>query len=81
MVPQQKKNHKAPLSFLEAFLQGEGLSSLMAFIDQWLDILLEQIKDYALFSYVKVLIDELLVLLEKLLKKVDPVLAFSLFKR
>lgn len=81
VVTNEGKDVLEASNLIDAFIKKLGLEPVLSFLDVILQTLLEQVNNYAVFMLVKEFIDELVNMLESLAKKVDPVLAFSIFKR
>ncbi|MCP4914740.1 MAG: hypothetical protein GY909_16605 [Oligoflexia bacterium] len=65
----------------DALIKKLGLEPVLEVFQQILEMLLSQVQSYAAFEMAKQFVDEFVDQLEKVLKMVDPVLAFSLLKR
>lgn len=65
----------------DALVKKLGLEPVLEIFQQILEMLLSQVQTYAAFEMAKQFVDEFVDQLEKVLKMVDPVLAFSLLKR
>tara|TARA_R110000868_G_scaffold159516_16_gene388439 strand:- start:886 stop:1158 length:273 start_codon:yes stop_codon:yes gene_type:complete len=64
----------------DALFKRLGVEPLIAQLEMLIQALLGMVTSYAVFAVVKEWLDQLVEMLESLVKKVDPVLAFSLFK-
>tara|TARA_R110000868_G_scaffold61524_4_gene186990 strand:- start:3082 stop:3354 length:273 start_codon:yes stop_codon:yes gene_type:complete len=63
----------------DALFKRLGIEPLIAQLEGLMQALLAMVTSYAVFSVVKEWLDQFVALLESIIKKVDPVLAFSLF--
>ena len=63
----------------DAFFKKLGLEPVLSQIEVILKTLLGMVGSYAVFTVVKEWLDQFVEALESLIKKIDPVLAFSLF--
>ena len=68
-------------NLFDAIVKKLGLGPVILILEGILQEMLQQVSSYAFFMVVKAYIDELVELLEKLIKKFDPILAFSIYKR
>ncbi|MBK25304.1 MAG: hypothetical protein CME70_15020 [Halobacteriovorax sp.] len=68
-------------NFFDALVKKLGLEPVLSILEGILQELLQQVSSFAIFLVVKAYIDQLVDTLEKLIKKFDPVLAFSIYKR
>ncbi len=68
-------------NFIDALVKKLGLAPVISILEGILQEMLQQVSSFALFMVVKAYIDQLVDALEKLIKKFDPVLAFSIYKR
>lgn len=68
-------------NFLDAIVKKLGLEPVISILEGILQEMLQQVSSYAFFMVLKAYIDQLVETLEKLIKKFDPVLAFSIYKR
>lgn len=68
-------------SIFDALVKKLGLEPVLLILDGVLQELLGQVNSYSAFQVFKNFIDQLVEALEKVVKMVDPVLAFSLYKR
>ncbi|MDC1174952.1 hypothetical protein OAT67_06140 [Bacteriovoracaceae bacterium] len=68
-------------NMLDALIKRLGLEPAIEIFEQILEFLLSQVKSYAAFEQAKKYVDDLVDLLEKILKMIDPVLAFSVISR
>ncbi len=89
------KKHKNPLyvvtndgkdvleasGLLDALIKRLGIEPVLRQIESLLQTMLSLISSYAAFMVVKEWLDQFVEKLEALLKKIDPVLAFSLFQK
>ena len=66
---------------MDALIKKLGLEPVIEFLEGILDLVLAQVQSYAAFEVAKQFLDEFVDLLEKILKVIDPVLAFSVIKR
>ena len=67
--------------FMDAIVKKLGLEPLMAQLETLIQAMLAMVSSYAVFSVIKEWLDELVEILETVVKKVDPVLAFSMFQK
>ncbi len=95
MVRNKKANAKNPLfvvtnngqdveeaeSLFDALIKKMGLEPILEFMNTIIQIIMEQVGGMVALELIRGFIDELVDALEKLLKLVDPVLAFSIIKR
>lgn len=81
VVTNQGQDVEMAEGFFDAFIKKFNLEPVMNFLDILWEILLSQVSNFAMFQVVKSLVDEVVEFLEKTVKKVDPVLAFSIFQR
>ncbi len=65
----------------DAFVKKLGLDPVIEFIEVIIQALMEQVGGLAALELIRGFLDEVIDALEKVLKVVDPVLAFSLIKR
>ncbi|PIP88894.1 MAG: hypothetical protein COW01_14865 [Bdellovibrionales bacterium CG12_big_fil_rev_8_21_14_0_65_38_15] len=63
----------------DAMLKKLGLEPMLEQLDMLLKMVLGMVSSYAVFSVVKEWLDQFVAAMEGLIKKIDPVLAFSLF--
>ncbi len=68
-------------NLMDALMKRFGLIPWIETFNQLLELLAGQVQSYAVFTVVKEFIDQIVEAFERLLKKIDPVLAFSVFKR
>jgi hypothetical protein len=81
VVTNKGKDVEEATGVLNALLKRLGLEDAVAIIGQLIKSMLEQVQSYAFFVEAKRILDQLVALLENILKMVDPVLAFSVLKR
>lgn len=68
-------------SLFDALVKQLGLTPVISILEGILQELLSSVTSYSGFMVLKGFIDELVLMLEKLIKRLDPILAFSLYKR
>lgn len=68
-------------NMFDAWVKKMGLQPLVDLINEMIQFLLSQVTNYAFFMVFKDFVDDLVEKLEALTKAIDPVLAFSIFKR
>ena len=68
-------------SWLDAVVKKFNLEPIVSFLNIILEMLLAQVSSFAMFQVLQTFLDELVETLDQVVKKVDPVLAFSIFKR
>lgn len=68
-------------SFFDALIKKFGLAPLVEFMNTVIQMIMEQVGGMVALELIRGFLDEMVDALEKLLKLVDPVLAFSVFKR
>ena len=68
-------------NLFDALVKKLGLAPVISILEGILQELLNGVTSYSGFMVFKGFIDELVLMLEKLIKKLDPILAFSLYKR
>lgn len=68
-------------NLFDALVKKLGIEPVISILEGLLQEILQQVSNYAVFMATKAFIDQLVENLEKLIKKLDPVLAFSLYKR
>lgn len=68
-------------SLLDAFVKKLGLEPLIEFMNTVVQMIMEQVGGMVALELIRGFLDELIDALEKILKLVDPVLAFSVIKR
>lgn len=68
-------------SFIDALVKKFGLGPFIEFMNTIIQMIMEQVGGMVALELVRGLMDEFIDALERLLKLVDPVLAFSLIKR
>jgi len=66
---------------IDAVAKKLGLEPLLQQLESLVQAMLAMVSSYAVFSVIKEWLDELVELLEKIVKRVDPVLAFSVFQK
>ncbi len=95
MVRRAKSDKKNPLfvvtnngqdveeaqSFLDALLKKFGLEPFFEFINTVIQMIMEQVGGMVALELARGFLDEMIDILERILKLVDPVLAFSIIKR
>lgn len=88
------KKHKNPLyvvtndgkdvleasNLFDALVKRLGLEPVIKQLEALLQMMLSMASSYAFFVAIKEWLDQLVARLEELVKKIDPVLAFSFFK-
>lgn len=67
--------------FVEAFIKKLGLQPFIEFVNTILEVLMEQVGGMVALELARGFLDEVIDILEKILKFIDPVLAFSVIKR
>lgn len=67
--------------FLDAMVKKLGLEPVMEFLQMIFNILMEQVGGLVALELFRGIFDEVVDNLEKILKIIDPVLAFSVIKR
>jgi hypothetical protein len=68
-------------NIFDALVKRLGLAPVISILEGMLQELLSNVSSYSGLMVLKGFIDELVLMLEKLIKKLDPILAFSLYKR
>lgn len=68
-------------NIFDAIIKKLGIEPIVSILEGMIQEMLQQVSSYAAFEVIKNFIDQLVEALEKLIKKVDPVLAFSIYKR
>lgn len=66
---------------VDALFKRLGLEPMLQQLEGLIQALLSMVTSYAVFTVVKEWLDQLVAMMESLLKKVDPVLAFSVFNK
>jgi len=67
-------------SWLDALIKKFGLEDTIKTLEGLIGMMLELVKSYAAFQVVQAWLDQFIQNLEKFLKMIDPVLAFSIIK-
>jgi len=95
MVRRARKNTTNPLfvvtnngqdveeaeSMIDALIKKFGLGPILEFFETVIQMIMEQVGGMVALELVRGVLDELVDVLERILKLVDPVLAFSFIKR
>lgn len=95
MVKRAKSDKKNPLfvvtnngqdveeaiGFVDAMIKKFGLEPIFEFMNTVLQMIMEQVGGLVALELARGFLDEMIDILERLLKLVDPVLAFSVIKR
>lgn len=95
MVRRARKNTTNPLfvvtnngqdveeaeSMIDALIKKFGLAPFLQFFETVIQMIMEQVGGMVALELVRGVIDEMVDALERILKLIDPVLAFSLIKR
>lgn len=81
VVTNNGKDVEAAEGFIDAIIKKMGLSPVLEFLQMIFDILMEQVGGLVALELFRGILDEVVDTLEKSLKLIDPVLAFSIFKR
>ncbi|GEM_PF-1299086 len=68
-------------SFIDALVKKFGLAPIIEFMNTIIQMIMEQVGGMVALELIRGFLDEMVDALEKLLKLVDPVLAFSIIKR
>lgn len=68
-------------NFLDALVKRLGIEPFLNQIELLLQAVLSMVTSYAVFAAVKEWLDQFIIILESVIKKVDPVLAFSMFQK
>jgi hypothetical protein len=68
-------------SFFDALVKKFGLAPIIEFMNTIIQMIVEQVGGMVALELIRGFLDEMVDALEKLLKLVDPVLAFSIIKR
>lgn len=67
-------------SWIDALIKKLGLEDTIKTLEGLLGMMLELVKSYAAFQVIQAWLDQFINTLEKFLKMIDPVLAFSIIK-
>ena len=81
VVTNNGKDVEAAEGFFDAIIKKMGLSPVLEFLQMIFDILMEQVGGLVALELFRGILDEVVDTLEKSLKIIDPVVAFSIFKR
>lgn len=65
----------------DAFIKKFGLAPVLEFLENIFQMILAQVSSYPMLVAFQKFLDEFIIRLEQLIKVVDPVTAFRLFKR
>lgn len=68
-------------SLVDALIKRLGIEPVLNQLEVIMQTLLSMVSSYAVFAALKEWFDELVAKLEVVIKKVDPVLAFSIFQK
>lgn len=68
-------------NLIDALIKKLGLEETIKTLEGLLGMMLEMVKSYAFFQVVQQWVDQIVATLEKILKMIDPVLAFSVIKK
>lgn len=67
-------------NFIDAFIMKFGLTNWVELLRQLLEMVLAQVDSYALLTVAREFLDQIVEMMAKFLKRIDPLLAFSLFQ-
>lgn len=81
VVTNQGQDVQQAENLLDALIKKLGLEETIKTLEGLLGMMLEMVKSYAFFQVVQAWLDQLVAALEKFLKMIDPVLAFSIIKK
>jgi len=68
-------------TFFDALIKKFGLQPLVEFINTIIEMIMEQVGGMVALELIRGFLDEVIDAMERLLKLIDPVLAFSVIKR
>ena len=68
-------------NLFDALIKKLGFEEVIEFFLNMIKLLLDQVTNYSSLQVVKTLLDQFINSLEMFIKAIDPVLAFSIFKR
>ena len=81
VVTNNGKDVQEATSFIDALVKRFGLDETIGLLESMLAELFEMVTSFAIFKVLQDFIDQIVEMLEMVTKKVDPVLAFSIFKK
>lgn len=81
VVTNNGKDVEEAENLFDALVKKLGLEPVITILESLLQELINQVSSYGAFVAVKAFIDQFVEALEKLIKRLDPVLAFSIYKR
>ena len=81
VVTNQGQDVQEAENLIDALIKKLGLEETIKTLEGLLGMMLEMVKSYAFFQVVQQWVDQIVATLEKILKMIDPVLAFSVIKK
>lgn len=81
VVTNKGKDVEIAESFVDALVKKFNLQPMINIVEMIYQFLLEKVNSYATFQILQKFLDDLVLSLENILKTIDPVMAFSFFKR
>ena len=81
VVTNKGKDVEMAESFVDALVKKFNLQPIINILEMMYQFLLEKVNSYATFQILQKFLDDLVLSLENILKIIDPVMAFSFFKR
>ena len=81
VVTNKGKDVEEASNMFDAWIKKMGLTPIIDLLNEMISFLSSQINNYALFVVFKEFVDQIVEKLEVLVKAIDPVLAFSVFKK